>query len=153
MALFRLVAARRSLLRDELSLLPVLVKERQSSRQPQRQIGNRSDMTSQEKNVELVTKVFELVKSHSLISGNYDRSDKVIDFVAPDQLGDHLGGLTIESEGLEDIQDLIEAVAKYSVKTCHPHFYNQLYHGSDAAGLAGQVMILFPFPVLFVISS
>ncbi len=27
-------------------------------------------------------------------------------------------------------------VIRYSVKTTHPHFYNQLYHGVDGYGLA-----------------
>ena len=31
-----------------------------------------------------------------------------------------------------------ETVVKYSVKTCHPYFYNQLYHGVDEYGLAGS---------------
>ena len=31
-----------------------------------------------------------------------------------------------------------EAVVQYSVKTCHPYFYNQLYHGVDEYGLAGS---------------
>ena len=31
-----------------------------------------------------------------------------------------------------------QAVVQYSVKTCHPYFYNQLYHGVDEYGLAGS---------------
>ena len=27
---------------------------------------------------------------------------------------------------------------KFSVKTCHPYFYNQLYHGADEYGVAGS---------------
>lgn len=49
-----------------------------------------------------------------------------------------LGGLNIDKEGDANVDDLLEKVVKYSVKTCHSHFYNQLYHGSDPAGLAGQ---------------
>ena len=29
-------------------------------------------------------------------------------------------------------------MVQYSVKTCHPYFYNQLYHGVDEYGLAGS---------------
>ena len=31
-----------------------------------------------------------------------------------------------------------ELIIKFSVKTCHPYFYNQLYHGADEYGLAGS---------------
>ena len=31
-----------------------------------------------------------------------------------------------------------EDVVKLSVKTCHPYFYNQLYHGADEYGVAGS---------------
>ena len=92
-------------------------------------------------NTELLKKVFDLICSEGLISDNYDRSKKVVEFVQPAELGKHLGGLNIENEGLEDIDSLIKAVAKYSVKTCHENFHNQLYAGSDAAGLAGQVSL------------
>ena len=34
--------------------------------------------------------------------------------------------------------DFSDSVVKYSVKTCHPYFYNQLYHGADEYGLAGS---------------
>lgn len=97
-------------------------------------------MASTEVNVELVKRVYDLVIKEGLISDNYDSRKKVVDFVPPQELGNKLGGLNIEMEGIQDVQSLLEAVVKYSVKTCHPHFYNQLYHGSDAAGLAGQVL-------------
>ena len=94
-------------------------------------------------NVELVKKVFDLVCREGLISDNYDSDKKVVEFVPPAELGERLGGLNIEPEGTKDVDSLIEAVAKYSVKTCHENFHNQLYAGSDAAGLAGQVRIYY----------
>jgi len=36
------------------------------------------------------------------------------------------------------LEDICECVVKYSVKTSHPHFYNQLYHGADEYGVAGS---------------
>ena len=94
-------------------------------------------------NVELVKKVFDLVCREGLISDNYDSDKKVVEFVPPAELGERLGGLNIELEGTKDVDSLIEAVVKYSVKTCHENFHNQLYAGSDAAGLAGQVRIYY----------
>ena len=89
--------------------------------------------------VDLVKKVYEIVSKEKLFAGHYDKSKKVIDFVPPDLLADRLGGLNIDKEGISDVDQLLENVVKYSVKTCHSHFYNQLYHGSHPAGLAGQV--------------
>ena len=94
-------------------------------------------------NINILKKVFDLVCKEGLISDNYDSRKKVVEFVPPAELGERLGGLTIEKEGVEDIDNLIEAVVKYSVKTCHPNFHNQLYAGSDAAALAGQVCVRF----------
>jgi len=89
-------------------------------------------------NINILKKVFDLICKEGLISDNYDSRKKVVEFVPPAELGERLGGLTIEKEGVEDIDNLIEAVVKYSVKTCHANFHNQLYAGSDAAALAGQ---------------
>lgn len=88
-------------------------------------------------NTELLKKVYEIVAREGLVSDDYDSSKKVVEFVPPQKLGSVLGGLQIQEDGLEDVDSLLEAIVKYSVKTCHPHFFNQLYHGSDAAGLAG----------------
>ena len=87
----------------------------------------------------LVKKVYELVIKEKLLSGHYDKSKNVVEFVSPAELGNRLGGLEIPQDGIENVDELLESVVKYSVKTCHSHFYNQLYHGSDPAGLAGQV--------------
>ena len=87
----------------------------------------------------LVKKVYELVIKEKLLSGHYDKSKNVVEFVPPVELGNRLGGLEIPQDGIENVDELLESVVKYSVKTCHSHFYNQLYHGSDPAGLAGQV--------------
>lgn len=94
----------------------------------------------QQANIDLLKKVFNLVVQEGLVSGNYDRSNKVVEFVHPADLGQRLGGLEISSEGIDDVESLLESVVKYSVKTCHPHFFNQLYHGSEPASLAGQVI-------------
>ena len=64
-------------------------------------------------NIEPVKKVFDLVCREGLISDNYERDKKVVEFVQPAELGERLGGLCIEKEGIEDVDSLIEAVAKY----------------------------------------
>lgn len=38
---------------------------------------------------------------------------------------------------LEETEQLLETAVHYSVKTQHPHFYNQLYGGIDEVALTG----------------
>ena len=90
--------------------------------------------------LDILQNVYHLISQEKLLSGHYDRDNKVIDFVQPEELGQRLGGLEITSDGSteEDAQALLKLVVQYSVKTCHSRFFNQLYHGSDPVGLAGQ---------------
>merc|ERR1719402_954479 len=87
----------------------------------------------------VLARVAELVQRERLVSDKYDKSQKVVDFLHPEELRAALP-LTIERQGCseEELQSISEAVVKYSVKTCHPHFYNQLYHGADEYGVAGS---------------
>merc|ERR1712156_560830 len=87
----------------------------------------------------VLARVAELVQQERLVSDKYDKTQKVVDFLHPDELRAALP-LSIEGHGCsdEEIQKISEAVVKYSVKTCHPHFYNQLYHGADEYGVAGS---------------
>merc|ERR1712088_879169 len=87
----------------------------------------------------VLARVAELVQRERLVSDKYDKTQKVVDFLHPEELRAALP-LTIERQGCseEELQSISEAVVKYSVKTCHPHFYNQLYHGADEYGVAGS---------------
>lgn len=38
---------------------------------------------------------------------------------------------------LEEAEKALQTVVHYSVKTQHPHFYNQLYGGIDEVALTG----------------
>lgn len=49
--------------------------------------------------------------------------------------------LKIPGEGVQDpveIKRICETIIKYSLKTSHPHFHNQLFGGVDPYGLAGS---------------
>jgi len=87
----------------------------------------------------ILQNILEIVESQKLISDKHGSSSKVVDFQHPSELFEKLP-LTIGDEGLSDdeMKKIGEQVAEYSVKTCHPHFYNQLYHGADEYGLAGS---------------
>lgn len=54
----------------------------------------------------------------------------LIDFKIPDA--------TTMSADLNEIRSICRQVIKYSVKTGHPHFHNQLFGGVDPFGLAGS---------------
>merc|ERR1712088_743070 len=87
----------------------------------------------------VLARVAELVQRERLVSDKYDKRQKVVDFLHPDELRTGLP-LAIGRQGCgeEELERISEAVVKYSVKTCHSHFYNQLYHGADEYGVAGS---------------
>nr|CAD7453869.1 unnamed protein product [Timema tahoe] len=69
---------------------------------------------------------------------NPDRDIPVVQFQPPDKLKEVLPlelGPTPSSD--EALLSLCQDVIKYSVKTSHHHFHNQLYSGTDPYGLAG----------------
>lgn len=43
-----------------------------------------------------------------------------------------------DTKNLDELETICRQVIKYSVKTNHPHFYNQLFGGVDPYGLAGS---------------
>ncbi|KAM6919158.1 glutamate decarboxylase 1 [Xenentodon cancila] len=70
------------------------------------------------------------------------RSSKVLDFHHPHQLRDGLEGFSLDlpehPETLEQILVDCKDTLKYSVKTGHPRFFNQLSSGLDIIGVAGE---------------
>lgn len=68
------------------------------------------------------------------------RNNKVIEFVHPKELKKRLDWLEISGEGTEDskLLDACADIIKYSVKTGHPRFFNQLFGGMDEYSLAGS---------------
>ncbi|KAK2179016.1 hypothetical protein NP493_519g05084 [Ridgeia piscesae] len=68
-----------------------------------------------------------------------DVSSKVIDFKHPKEL-QKLINLSLEDRGVTDdtLLQCCEQIIQYSVKTGHPHFFNQLFSGLDRYGLAGS---------------
>ena len=77
----------------------------------------------------ILQEVLDLVKAERLLCDAADPdSQKVIEFVHPKDLEQCLGGLEIGSgpTSEDDIRDLMGRVVRYSVKTCHHRFYNQV---------------------------
>lgn len=73
------------------------------------------------------------------VFGATDRSAKVVEYTKPEELQKRLD-LQLKSSGdsHEKLISLMRDVIKYSVKTGHPYFVNQLFSTVDPYGLAGQ---------------
>lgn len=92
-----------------------------------------------EKTSEILEMINRLVQEHKLLSNKFNTNEKVVKFKHPHQLEEILP-LEISQDGLSDqqLEQICQTVIEYSVKTCHPLFFNQLYHGVDEYGLAGS---------------
>ncbi|KAF2346515.1 Pyridoxal phosphate-dependent decarboxylase [Trinorchestia longiramus] len=86
---------------------------------------------------ELIQKVTDIVKREKLY-GKVDEKTKVVDFKHPAEL-ERLFELDAKGEGChsqEEVDEVMESIVHHSVRTQHPHFYNQLFGGVDEVGLA-----------------
>lgn len=73
------------------------------------------------------------------VFGATEREAKVLEWHAPDEL-EKLFDMRLKSgaDTDEKLLDLLRATIRYSVKTGHPYFVNQLFSGVDPYALAGQ---------------
>ncbi|KAK2577308.1 hypothetical protein KPH14_003439 [Odynerus spinipes] len=81
---------------------------------------------------------FDIVLEKAVFEGT-SRNEKVVEWVEPKVLPS-LVDLTLPLNGVshEELLTLARDIIKYSVKTGHPHFINQLYSSVDPYGLVGQ---------------
>ncbi|KAB7496498.1 Cysteine sulfinic acid decarboxylase [Armadillidium nasatum] len=99
-----------------------------------------------EKNVfaegELLKKILDLTLQEKLTTKD-DEERKVVNFKHPHELQKILP-LSINYSGcqsIEEIENILQQVVRYSVKTSHPHFYNQLFGGVDEVGLSAAWLL------------
>ncbi|OCT74490.1 glutamate decarboxylase 1 [Xenopus laevis] len=89
---------------------------------------------------QFLIEVLHILLNH--IKKTYDGESKVLDFHHPHQLLDGLEGFNLElpdqPEPLEQILVDCRDTLKYSIKTGHPRYFNQLSSGLDIIGLAGE---------------
>lgn len=73
------------------------------------------------------------------VFGATERKAKVLEWHAPDEL-EKLFDMQLKggADSDEKLLDLLRATIRYSVKTGHPYFVNQLFSGVDPYALAGQ---------------
>ena len=76
--------------------------------------------------------VLDLVRREKLLCDAVadNGSQKVVEFVHPKELEKCLGGLEIGTEpsSRDEVKEFMETVVRYSVKTCHHRFYNQVQY-------------------------
>ncbi|XP_056645425.1 cysteine sulfinic acid decarboxylase-like [Diorhabda sublineata] len=89
-----------------------------------------------EKHGEFLEKVVELMFKNVIFT---TRQDKVLLWQNPDQLQQQFDlSLKQNGETHEELINLLKNTIKFSVKTGHPYFINQLFSGLDPYGLAAQ---------------
>uniref|UniRef100_A0A4X2L0U6 Cysteine sulfinic acid decarboxylase n=2 Tax=Vombatus ursinus TaxID=29139 RepID=A0A4X2L0U6_VOMUR len=88
----------------------------------------------------LLQDVFGIVMDELVRKGT-DASEKVCEWKEPEELKKLLD-LELRSHGekQEQILDRCRTIMQYSVKTCHPRFFNQLFSGLDHHALAGRII-------------
>ncbi|XP_037703568.1 cysteine sulfinic acid decarboxylase isoform X9 [Choloepus didactylus] len=88
----------------------------------------------------LLQDVFEIVVDEVIRKGT-SASEKVCEWKEPEELKQLLDlELRSQGESQEQILERCQAVIRYSVKTCHPRFFNQLFSGLDPHSLAGRII-------------
>ncbi|XP_033722514.1 cysteine sulfinic acid decarboxylase isoform X2 [Tursiops truncatus] len=88
----------------------------------------------------LLRDVFGIVVDEVIRKGT-SASEKVCEWKEPEELKQLLDlELRNEGESQEQILERCRAVIRYSVKTCHPRFFNQLFSGLDPHALAGRIV-------------
>ncbi|KAM8801261.1 cysteine sulfinic acid decarboxylase isoform 2-T3 [Rhynchonycteris naso] len=84
--------------------------------------------------------VFGIVMDEVIWKGT-SASEKVCEWKEPEELKQLLDlELRSQGESQEQILKRCQAVLHYSVKTCHPRFFNQLFSGLDPHALAGRIV-------------
>ncbi|XP_045605307.1 cysteine sulfinic acid decarboxylase isoform X1 [Procambarus clarkii] len=84
--------------------------------------------------------VLDIVLKANLVTG-INPTEKVVEFRHPKELKEVLQvGVGVNGCSQEEMEAALEQVVHYSVKTQHPHFYNQLYGGIDEVALTGAWM-------------
>lgn len=89
---------------------------------------------------EFLREAFQVLLDEAVRKGT-DVTEKVCDWKEPQELRELLD-LELRSSGElpERLLERCRDVIRYSVKTCHPRFFNQLFSGLDHHALAGRLI-------------
>uniref|UniRef100_A0A3Q0S7T1 Cysteine sulfinic acid decarboxylase n=1 Tax=Amphilophus citrinellus TaxID=61819 RepID=A0A3Q0S7T1_AMPCI len=87
-----------------------------------------------------LNEAFKIIMEEVLSKGT-DVKQKVCEWKEPEELALLLDlGVRETGEPQEKLLQRVRDVAKYSIKTSHPHFFNQQYGGVDYHSLAGRFL-------------
>lgn len=101
---------------------------------------NLKGMSQQESHQnELLSRLYPMIEEY--LEKSADTETPVVDFRDPDELRE-LVDLKLPEEGITGaaLMDLVEKYLKYSVRTGHPQFLNQLYQGFNLPGFIGEIV-------------
>ncbi|XP_040583146.1 acidic amino acid decarboxylase GADL1 [Lepeophtheirus salmonis] len=87
---------------------------------------------------EFLRDILELINNKKVL--NPPHFNKVVEFLHPKDLEKEFSCLDIDAQSVSEneLKEICEKVIDFSIKTNHPYFLNQLYHGVDKYGLAGS---------------
>jgi len=88
---------------------------------------------------EVLNRLFIITEKY--LQENKDPGTPVVDYREPDELKNLLD-LSIQADGVSGahMMDLVEEYLRFSVRTGHPQFLNQLYQGFNLPGFVGEVV-------------
>ncbi|XP_058820656.1 glutamate decarboxylase 2-like [Topomyia yanbarensis] len=87
---------------------------------------------------DLLSKVYDILQSEHVFSPSEE--EKVVTFKHPHELKDMLELDLVNSSvsNPAELEQILRKVIQYSIKTCHPNYYNEMYAGPDLYGLAAS---------------
>lgn len=95
-------------------------------------------LPNREKHEKFLRKFIDEVINLAVFDGT-DRKNKVLDWKSPEEMLSILDlNLKEDPDSDDKLMELMRNTIKYSVKTGHPYFVNQLFSAVDAYALAGQ---------------
>lgn len=116
------------------------LKKHQSVRMPSSDIGERFHSLPTQSHEKFLRVLFDTVLSKAVLEGT-DRDNKVLEWTDPEELQRKFDmSLKDEPDSDEELLKLANDTIKYSVKTGHPYFVNQLFSCVDPYGFAGQLI-------------
>lgn len=87
---------------------------------------------------EFIRKSVEILLKDAVFNGTL-RENKVLEWCSPEEMMKKIDfNLHNSSSTHEELHELLKDTIKYSVKTGHPYFVNQLFSSLDPYGLVGQ---------------
>lgn len=120
------------------STASVVVKEVQLPSKLPLRIASHQSVPDREYHESFLRNCIQILLEDAVFKGT-QRDSRVVDWRSPDDLKQLLDFTPRSSpESHEELLQIVKDIIKYSVKTGHPYFVNQLFSSLDVYGLVGQ---------------